>query len=263
MSNSSKLYDADYYYQGCGGQPYERNLRWLVFFDLIAEKIVSEIGPQSVLDAGCAKGFLVECLREHGVEAFGIDISDYAIQQAREDIKPYCLVSSITEPLLKHYDLILCIEVLEHLPQSDTDQAILNLCQASDDILFSSTPLDYREVTHFNVQPPEYWAEKFARQGFVRDVDFDASFITPWAARFRRNHEPWPRVVHDYERCFWLLKKENQELRSLVVELRNQLSVNRLPRPLRWLRLALVPFGSWRERMLNLAMRLWRTRRRN
>ena len=261
-NNPNKLYDANYY-QSYAGQPYERNLHWLVFFDLIAEKIVSEIGPQSVLDAGCAKGFLVECLREHGVEAFGIDISDYAIQQVREDIKPYCQVSSITEPLPRRYDLILCIEVLEHLPPPDTDQAILNLCRASDDILFSSTPLGYRELTHFNVQPPEYWAEKFARHEFVRDMDFDAAGISPWAVRFRRNHEPWPRVVHDYERCFWLLKKENQELRSLAVELSSQLSVNRLPRPLRWLRLALAPFGSWRERMLNLVMRLWRTRRRN
>ena len=67
------------------------------------------------------------------------------------------------------------------------ERAIAHLCQASDDILFSSTPLDYREVTHFNVQPIEYWTYQFALHGFVRDVDFDASFITPWAVRFRRN----------------------------------------------------------------------------
>ena len=46
-----------------------------------------------------------------------------------------------------------------------------------------------------NVRPPEYWAEQFARQGFVRDVDFDASFITPWAVRFRRSAEPLHRVI--------------------------------------------------------------------
>jgi len=55
---------------------------------------------------------------------------------------------------------------------SQCDQAIANLCQASDDILFSSTPDDYREFTHVNVQPPEYWAERFALNGFVRDIDF-------------------------------------------------------------------------------------------
>lgn len=28
-------------------------------------------------------------------------------------------------------------------------------------------------ASHINVQPPEYWAQLFARQGFFRDVDFD------------------------------------------------------------------------------------------
>jgi hypothetical protein len=112
---------------------------------------------------------------------------------------------------------------LEHLPQSDAERAIAYFCQASDDILFSSTPLDYREVTHFNVQPIEYWTYQFALHGFVRDVDFDASFITPWAVRFRRNREPWPRVLQDYERRFWLLWKENSDLRRLTMEMRQQL----------------------------------------
>lgn len=264
MSNSAQLYDANYY-QDYGGCAYKRNLRWLVFFELITQKIVQEIGPQSVLDAGCAMGFLVERLRENGVQAFGIDISDYAIQQVDETIKPYCQVGSIIEPLPealpRRYDLVVCIEVLEHLPRPEAEKAILNLCQLSDDILFSSTPFDYREATHFNVQPPEYWVEKFAQQGFVRDLDFDASFLTPWAIRFRRLHGPWHRVLRDYERCFWLLKQENQELRNLAVELRSQVAVNQLPPPLRWLRLTLVPFNSWRSRMLNLLLRLWRGRR--
>ncbi len=62
----TELYDAYYYATGCG-QPYERNESWLRFFGGIADRIVSEIGPATVLDAGCALGFLVETLRERGV----------------------------------------------------------------------------------------------------------------------------------------------------------------------------------------------------
>jgi hypothetical protein len=100
------------------------------------------------------------------------------------------------------------------------------LCQHSDDILFSSTPNDYKEVSHFNVQPPEYWAELFAREGFFRDVDFDASFITPWAVRYRKVDEPLHRIVRNYERKFWLLWKENSDLRDLTIELREDLAVS-------------------------------------
>lgn len=222
--NSSNGYDR-YYFQNACGKPYERNPEWLQFFAGIASAIVSRIAPHTVLDAGCAMGFLVEGLRACGVDAFGIDVSEYALGQVRPDLKPYVRLASVLDPLSQKYDLIVSIEVLEHLSLQDCERAVENLCQASDDVLFSSTPADYREPTHLNVQPPEFWAGLFARQGFFRDVDFDASFITPWAARFRRNREPFYRVAQNYERRFWLLWKENQDLRGLISEMRNQLAV--------------------------------------
>jgi Methyltransferase domain len=219
----AELFNEYYYRHGCG-RPYERTPEWLEFFDRIAERIVREIGPHTALDAGCAMGFLVEGLRARGVEAFGIDISEYALSQVRPDLQPFCQPGSITDPLPRRYDLVMCIEVLEHLPPQDGDQAIANLCQASDDILFSSTPFDFREATHFNVQPPEHWAERFALQGFQRDVDFDATFITHWATRFRRTGQPLHRVIRDYERGYWQLSKNNTDLRELVGEMREQLA---------------------------------------
>lgn len=222
--DSPKMFDAYYFAHGCG-QPYQRDEEWLRFFDSIADRIIADIRPGTILDAGCALGFLVESLRARGVDAFGLDISEYAIQNVSPSIQPYCRVGSVTEPFSRQYDLIVSIEVLEHMPKADSEQAIVNFCQHTDDILFSSTPLDYKEATHFNVQPPEYWAEQFARHGFVRDVDFDASFLTPWAVRFRRSSEPLHRIIRDYERRFGLLLKENQDLRSLSIEARDQLSV--------------------------------------
>jgi hypothetical protein len=93
--------------------------------------------------------------------------------------------------------------------------------------LFSSTPLDYKEATHVNVQPPEHWAELFARHSLYRDVDFDAGFITPWAARFRRSGQSVHRVVRDYERKLWLLRREATELRARVMEMRDELAAPR------------------------------------
>lgn len=105
-----------FYYRHDCGIPYERNEHWLSFFDQIAEAIVREFHPSTVLDAGCAMGFLVEGLRKRGVEAWGVNISDYAISQAHESIRDYCRVGSLTEPLGQRYDLIACIEVIEHIP---------------------------------------------------------------------------------------------------------------------------------------------------
>jgi len=222
MSNSS-FFDAYYYEHGCG-RPYERDEGWLNFFDGIAKRIIEESEPKTVLDAGCALGFLVEAFRNHGVEAFGVDISKYAIENVYADIKPYCWVGSVCEPFPQKYDLITCIEVLEHLAQPDSEKAIANLCAHANEIVFSSTPFDYKESTHFNVQNPEYWAEQFARCGFYRDLESDMSFITPWAVKFVKTNRSNPRLVREYERKFWYLWKENTDLRSLSAEMRQNLS---------------------------------------
>jgi hypothetical protein len=252
---SAAIFDELYYRCGCG-LPYRREPRWLDFFSGVAEQIVRRLAPQTALDAGCAMGFLVEALRDRGVEAEGIDVSEYAISQVREDVKPFCRVGSLLEPFPRRYDLIVCIEVLEHLPAAEAEPAITNLCCLCDDILFSSSPSDYAEQTHFNVQPAEYWAELFARQGFVRDVDFDASFITAWAVRFRRSTEPLPRVVRDYERRFAQLWKENTELRAALGEIRRELAATaagpawETAQALQRLRQVFVPNGSRRARWL-------------
>lgn len=218
----SSFYDSYYYANYCG-RPYERNEEWLTFFDRIAARIIELYEPKTVLDAGCAWGFLVEAFRKRGVEAYGMDISEYAIHQVHPDIQKYCSIGSISEPFAQDYDLITCIEVLEHMPQPEAEKAIENFCIHSQGVVLSSTPFDYKEVTHLNVHEPEYWAEQFARHGFFREIDEDMSFITAWAARFVKSKKTNPILVREYERKFWQLRKENLDLRQLSGELQNKL----------------------------------------
>ncbi len=207
-----------------GGGPYERNERWLSFFDAVATGIVRDFHPTTVLDAGCAMGFLVEGLRKLGVDASGIDVSEYAISQAHESVAGHCRVASLAEPLGARYDLVTCIEVLEHLPPEETDKAIANLCAATDKLLLSTTPGDFGEPTHLNVQPPEWWSAKLAEQGFYRDLDRDLSYISPWAALFSRQEEPQTETVRRYDRSWWRLRREVTEVRESLLDSQRQLA---------------------------------------
>ena len=213
-----------FYYSHCCGKPYERNAEWLAEFGRLADRIVADIRPRRVLDAGCAIGLLVETLRDRGVQAWGVDISSFAIAHAHETVKPYCREGSVADPFDQRFDLITCVEVVEHMPSADADRAIVNFCAHTDDVLFSSSPTDYREPTHINVHPPEYWAEIFARHGFIRDVDYDASFLTPWAARFRRSAAPINRVVRDLERQAWTSRVAEHEARAYATEVQARLA---------------------------------------
>lgn len=179
------LFDENYFQTGLG-VPYERNAYWLNFFGSIANEIVRSLKPNTVLDAGCAFGFLVESLWDRGVDCRGLDVSAYAISQVRRDIQPYCQYRSILEPIEGRYDLIACIEVLEHLLPEQTEAAIANLTSATDTILFSSTPTDLSEATHFNVRPVIGWLNLFSQFGFWPDCAFNADFVAPHAILLRR-----------------------------------------------------------------------------
>lgn len=217
------LYDKYYYLTSCG-IPYDQKDKWDSFFGKIADVIIRDINPKTVLDAGCAYGYLVAALRDRGVEAFGIDISEYAINQVRNDIKPFCTIGSVLDPLPRNYDLIICIEVIEHLHPQESIAAIQNLCRFTNDFLFSSTPTDFKEATHFNVQPTNYWAKLFSSSGFYRDVDFDTSFIVDHAIRFKKTPEPVHNAIADYERIFFQKQLENKQLRDELVSTRSLLA---------------------------------------
>ncbi len=222
-TGAGPLFDSYYYAHGCGA-PYQRDEGWLAQFGRIADAIVREIQPRTVLDVGCAIGLLVEVLRARGVEAYGIDVSEYAIEHVHPSVQQYCSVGGATEPFGRRYELITCIEVLEHMAPEQAQPAIANLCRHADGVLFSSSPFDFAEITHFNVQPPEYWAKLFAQQGFYRDMDVDAGFLTPWAVYYRKQNKPLAAVAADYEQRYWHLLQESQARVQVNLEQRDQLA---------------------------------------
>lgn len=138
------LYNEEYYRHyrtGSGEISYQDSEELKVFIRHLASQIKEKYHPQTVLDAGCAMGMLVAALRDLGVEAYGVDLSEYAISQVREDIRPYCAVGSLSsalpDSLPKRYDLVVSMEVLEHMPEEDAKKAVANLCAVTDRVLFS------------------------------------------------------------------------------------------------------------------------------
>jgi glycosyltransferase involved in cell wall biosynthesis len=191
------------------GEPY-----WERYFGQIADLIKASHGPRTVLDAGCAIGFLVKALRERDVEAWGIDISEYAIRNAASEVRRCCSVASVTDELARDYDLVVCIEVLEHLPPHLAPPTIANFARHTDTVLFSASPDGYRDPTHQNVQPTDYWVELFGRHGFFRDFDVDASVVSPQAMMFVRAGQTAATVARSYERWHWTTLSELRELRA-------------------------------------------------
>lgn len=219
----TRVFD-EYYFAHCCGRPYGRDPEWLTFFNTIADRIVADLAPRTVLDAGCAWGLLVEALRARGVEAWGIDLSDYAIGQVHDSVKPYCRTGSVADPFDTRYDLIVTMEVVEHMPPQDADRALANFANHTDQVLFSSSPFDLREPTHQSVRPAEAWSEGFSRQGLFRDVDYDAGYVTPWAVLYRRESVTVPALVRRYERWGFARDHAAREARAQALETQQKLT---------------------------------------
>jgi hypothetical protein len=188
---SSELYGPDYYASHCGPVPYSRNDHWLSFFGRVADELVRAFAPRRVFDAGCALGLLVECLWDRGVEAHGRDLSGWAISEVRADVRPFCAQGAIADPIIGdgegEYDLLTCIEVVEHMPEADALRAVKAMAAAAPRILFSSSPTDLDEPTHCTVRPPAYWLARWAEAGFAPLATYDAGYLAPHAYVLERS----------------------------------------------------------------------------
>jgi 2-polyprenyl-3-methyl-5-hydroxy-6-metoxy-1,4-benzoquinol methylase len=227
LSTTSVDY-ADSYYEHYDAKelgPYSwESLHWRTFFGAVADRIVGLLEPKLTMDVGCAKGLLVQALAERGVDSYGRDISESAVESAHPDVRHRLSVASATEPIEGRYDLITCVEVLEHLSAEDAQIAIDVMCSATDRILFSSTPGDFDEATHVNVHPTAQWAAWFAERGFYRRTDSDVTFLATWAVLFERAELSKRSIVERYETQLAPMNTEIVEKRRALLETERQLS---------------------------------------
>ncbi|MBI2438266.1 MAG: class I SAM-dependent methyltransferase [Lentisphaerae bacterium] len=110
---------------GYGGYKYDG--RWLALARQIAEHYGLKSGDR-ILDVGCGKGFMLyEFTRAvPGVEVAGLDISQYALDQAKEEVKPFLAQGHARKlPFAdKSFDFIYSNTTLHNLPPQDLYPAI-------------------------------------------------------------------------------------------------------------------------------------------
>jgi len=117
---------------GYGGYKYDG--RWVS----VVERFRDYYGltPESgVLDVGCAKGFMLHDLRQviPGIRVAGVDISQYAIENAMEDVKPFARAADAKELPFpdKSFDLVISITTIHNLPIGECKQALREVMRVS------------------------------------------------------------------------------------------------------------------------------------
>ena len=137
------------------------------------------------LDVGCAYGFVTDMLRSLGYEAYGLDLSRYALRTGRKAGVAGLVMTDGVKPPFKAgmFDLVTCFETLEHL--TNPEDALKNVYEllTVDGVFLATTSLSRVDISpasyvftyvfvgespsrHASVKAPEEWRRLLLETGF-------------------------------------------------------------------------------------------------
>ena len=145
--------------------------------------------------------------------------------------------SVVTDEIDGAFDLVTCIEVLEHVPRESAERALDNLTGCTNRVLFSSTPDDDNEPTHVNLRPPDQWVKEFATRGFFPRTTKAGLVIAPQAIVFERGTPELSEALGQSElgrvelvRQLWDVREKlgsrDAKVRELEGQMQSQRSTN-------------------------------------
>ena len=122
-----------------------------------------------MVDIGCGTGTWLANFKKLGVPiVLGYDghLRDHSLLEIpRESFVCQDLTEPVANP--ERFDVAICLEVAEHLPEQSAKTLVDSLCSLSDFILFSAAIPGQGGLHHLNEQWQEYWVAQFEDRGFV------------------------------------------------------------------------------------------------
>ena len=158
--------------------------------------------PESWLyEIGCAKGFFVQEARRQGFNAYGSDISEYAIASAPEPVRPYVQAANAAVKLPapdNAFSVVCSWETLEHVPEPEIRKVLLEARRIAHPEALHVHRIDipdglhdpFSDETHVLIRERIWWEDLFHDMGYgpVNQSVIDALDITfqdrDWHGRF-------------------------------------------------------------------------------
>jgi glycosyltransferase involved in cell wall biosynthesis len=174
----AEWFDADYF-DGGRKSNWRGGYTWPGFVGLFRETagFLREMFPQasSLLDAGCAKGFLVRAVREAQLDAEGFDLSPYAIGHAEPCVKSHLRLGSADSiEYERQFDILAAFDLLQCLTEEQA-RAFLRRSrawtrQALVAVIPTAAGTGNRDLSHVTIRPREWWRERMLEAGWKQDA---------------------------------------------------------------------------------------------
>ncbi len=137
----------------------------------------------SILDVGCAKGFMLHDFSKliAGIKLRGIDISSYAIEHSIEDMKPFLSIADAKALPFEDqsFDLVIAINTIHNLPLEECLQALREIQRVTRRHAFITvdayrTPEEKKRMDAWNLTAQttmhvDEWVKLFKKAGYTGD----------------------------------------------------------------------------------------------
>lgn len=127
--------------------------------------VKDNLNPKTVLDLGCGPGTYVDCFTNLGISCIGYDI-DYRVE-GKKNLKCQSLFD-----IKATSDLVLCMEVAEHIDSSQNQNivdSVKNALNPDGILIWTAAKPGQGGVGHINCQEKNYWISLFDESGLIRD----------------------------------------------------------------------------------------------
>jgi SAM-dependent methyltransferase len=174
VANHDELYDK-YYYERVVEPEIIRSA------PIIAESLVRDFNPQSVIDIGCGTGTLLLELKKRGVNTLGLEYSQAGLENCRVkglSVQHFNIESG--KAIAEKADLAISTEVAEHLPAKCADKYVDILTSISNTVIVTAATPGQGGLDHVNEQPNEYWIGKFSQRDFQYQKEFTMQLRKEW-----------------------------------------------------------------------------------
>lgn len=139
-------------------------------FAFLADLIARHFSPGPVLDAGCGMGGLLSALKGFApMCAFDASFCGIALQRL-SGFPRTCVAGLEAIPFRDDaFELVICTDVLEHLPPQDVTTAVGELVRVCRGALLLTINLDNPYEFHPSIFPRAEWVRLFNSTGLVRE----------------------------------------------------------------------------------------------
>lgn len=172
---------------------YKIHKQWKRSYEAMAKWLNSNLDFTTCMDMGCGSAYLLEYLSQYDKNVHGIEgspsVKPFIHPSIRDKVQQLDLCNVLD---VGQYDLVISMEVGEHISPEYMDTYVSNICRASHKwLVFTACYFKSNNMLHINTKKRWIWVRKIRSHGFVIEPNLTQKWLDEMQADPTFKGTPW------------------------------------------------------------------------